>query len=200
MRAAAERVLRLEQLLASWDEALHPRALGEETLAAHQRLADDLYARSITILRDDAGLLPLRLADGMRAFVVSQPDGPASNASDLSFSATPFVDELPRLRPSATITDVNLPDMPSDDDLAALTQRATGADVVILLTCNAHLPRHLAASHAVARALAATGRPLVAVAVADPYDADALPETPTWLATYDYLPPALAAAARKMVG
>ena len=200
VRAAAERVLRLKQRLATWDEALHPSALGEETLAEHQRLADDLYARSITILRDEAGLLPLRLPDGARALVVSQPDGPASNASDLNFSATSFVDELRRLRPSATIESEALPGTPSSDSLAALTQRAIEADVVILLTCNAHLPSHLAASQAVARALVAAGRPLLAIAVADPYDADALSDIPTWLATYDYLAPALEAAAHKMAG
>ena len=200
VRAAAERVLRLKQRLATWDAALNPRALSDETLAEHQRLADDLYARSIAILRDDAGLLPLRLPDGARALVVSQPGGPASNASDLSFSATPFIDELRRQRPATTIMDVKLPDTPSSDDLAAFGQRATEADVVVLLTCNAHLPRHLAASQAIVGALLTAGRPLVGVAVADPYDADALPDIPTWLATYDYLPPALVAIARKMVG
>ena len=92
-----------------------------------------------------------------------------------------------------------LPAHPIGDDLAALTQRATEADVVILLTCNAHLPRHLTASQAVAQSLLSAGRPIIGVAVCDPHDADALPEIRTWLATYDYLAPALAAAARKMV-
>jgi hypothetical protein len=103
------------------------------------------------------------------------------------------------MRPSATIADVALPDTPSSDDLTALGQRATEADALILLTCNAHLPRHLAASQTITRALLAACRPLVGVAVADPYDADALPQIPTWLATYDYMPPALVAAARTLV-
>lgn len=199
VRAAAEHVLRLKQRLAPWDEALSPRALSGETMAAHQRLAYDLYARSVTVLRDDAGTLPLRLPDGAHALVVSQKDGPASLAADLRFSADPLVDELRRLRPTATIADVILPAHPADDELAALTHQAAEADVVILLTCNAHLPRHLAASQAVAEALLAAGRPVIAIAVCDAHDANALPEIPTWLATYDYLPPALEAAARKMV-
>ena len=199
VRAAAERVLRLKQRLIPWDEALSPRALSSETMSAHQRLADDLYARSVTALRDDAGTLPLNLPDGAHALVVSQKDGPASLAADLRFSATPLVDELRRLRPTATIADVALPAHPIGDDLAALTQRAAEADVVILLTCNAHLPRHLTASQAVAQSLLTARRPVIAVAVCDAHDADALPEIRTWLATYDYLAPALAAAARKMV-
>ena len=93
-----------------------------------------------------------------------------------------------------------VPAIPASDDLATLGQRAADADVVILLTCNGRLPRRLAASQAIARTLLAAGRPVIAVAVCDPYDADALPEISTWLATCDYLPPALEAAARKMVG
>ena len=41
---------------------------------------------------------------------------------------------------------------------------------------------------------------MIGVAVGNPYDAMALPEVRTWLATYDFLPPALEAAARVLVG
>ena len=200
VRASARRVLRLKQRLATWDEALHPHRLGHEAMAAHQRLADDLYARSVAVLRDDAGRLPLRLPDGARALVVAQEYSTITSAADVRFTAAPFVAELRRLRPTATITSIALPAIPASDDLATLGQRAADADVVILLTCNGRLPRRLAASQAIARTLLAAGRPVIAVAVCDPYDADALPEISTWLATCDYLPPALEAAARKMVG
>ena len=199
VRAAAGRVLRLKRRLVTWDEALDPRPLGDETLAAHQRLADDLYARSVAVLRNEAGLLPLRLPEGAHALVVAQVSAPASGAADLSFSAVPFVDELRRQRPAATISAVTLPGAPTSDDLAELGHQAAGANVIILLTCNAHLPRHWAASQAITRTLLAPRPPVVGVAVCDPYDADALPDIPTWLATYDYLPPALEAAARTLV-
>jgi beta-N-acetylhexosaminidase len=81
-----------------------------------------------------------------------------------------------------------------------LQQRAHEADVILVPTCNAHLPRNHATVQVVVRALLEIGRPLVGVAVCDPYDAAALPEVTAWLATYDFTLPALNAAARVLVG
>lgn len=204
--AASERVLRLKQRLPEWDDL--PTSVDGNSVSTveHQRLADELYAQSITVVRDDARALPLNLQDGARLLVVSQVESQISQAADRGFVPSYFVDALQRrLRESAqsegaSVTAVALPKRPSADDMAALRQRANASDIVLIATCNAHLPRYRAASQATVQTLLRTGRPLIGIAVCDPYDAAILPEIPTWLATYDYTPPALEAAAGVLVG
>lgn len=206
VQTAAERVLRLKERLPGWDG--QPMSDSARTVinVAHQRLADDLYEQSITIIRDEAGLLPLRLRDSARLLVVLPPESSISQAADHGFIPAHFIEALQRRLhdvPGGTgagLMAFNLPERPAAEDLALLQQRAHEADVILVPTCNAHLPRNRAAAQAVIRALLQTGRPLIGVAVCDPYDAAALPEITTWLATYDFTPPALNAAARVLVG
>ncbi|MGE5333418.1 MAG: beta-N-acetylhexosaminidase [Nitrososphaerota archaeon] len=208
IRAAAARVLRLKQQLLTWDDSAAGYALSKQTMAEHQRLANDLYARSMTIIRDDAGLLPLNVKTpaAYRALVVSQTEVQVSNAADRGFSLDIFADALKEQLDSESrghpvaVTAIALPASSRAADLATIPQLAAQADVVILLTSNAHLPRNRAAGRATVQAVLAARRPVVGVAVCDPYDAAALPEILTWLATYDYTAPALNAAARVLTG
>jgi beta-N-acetylhexosaminidase len=206
IRASAERVLRLKQSLPGWD-SMPPLTLGNSVATTdHQRLADDLYARSITLIRDESGLLPLKLENGARLLVVSQAGSQVSQAADRGFVPARFVEALQRLLldelqyAGVRLTAFALPKQPTTGDLTTLPQLARDSDIVLLPTCNAHLPRYRAAARATAQAILETGRPLVGIALCDPYDAAAIPELPTWIATYDYTPPALDAAARVLVG
>jgi beta-N-acetylhexosaminidase len=79
-----------------------------------------------------------------------------------------------------------------DLEIAAIRQRAAAADLVVLGTVDA-LGRPSLVE--LGRALSTTGRPLVGVALRAPWDADAVPELGTVLATYGIQPPQLAAAA-----
>lgn len=206
IRAAAERVVHLKERLPGWDGLPSPDSAPTMVNAAHQRLADDLYGQSITIIRDEAGLLPLNLQASTHMLVVLPPESQVSQAADQGFIPAHFVEALKRQLHDVSggsgvdVEAFNLPERPSAEDLAMLQQRAQEADVILVPTCNAHLPRNHATVQVVTQALLQTGRPLVGIAVCGPYDAAALPEITTWLATYDFTPPALNAAARVLVG
>ncbi|HEX5547165.1 MAG TPA: glycoside hydrolase family 3 protein, partial [Ktedonobacterales bacterium] len=206
VQAAAERVVRLKERLPGWDGLPTPDSARTMINATHQRLADDLYGQSITIIRDESGLLPLNLPASPRLLVVLPPESQVSQAADQGFVPTHFIEALQRQLHDVSggtgvgLTAFNLPEHPAAEDLALLQKRAHEADVILVPTCNAHLPRNHATAQAVIHALLQTIRPLVGIAVCDPYDAAALPEITTWLATYDFTPPALNAAARVLVG
>jgi beta-N-acetylhexosaminidase len=206
IHAAVGRVLRLKECLPGWDSLPTPDAARTMINAAHQRLADDLYGQSITIIRDEAGLLPLNLQGSGRLLVVLPPESQISQAADQRFVPAQFVDALQRHLHDApggtgvSLATFTLSEHPSAEELATLQRRASEADVALVPTCNAHLPRNHASAQTVTQALRQTGCPLVAIAVCDPYDAEALPEITTWLATFDFTPPALNAAARVLVG
>jgi beta-N-acetylhexosaminidase len=85
----------------------------------------------------------------------------------------------------------------SDSDIAGLAERAARADLVVLGTVDA-LGQPSVAS--LARALVASGTPLIAVALRGPWDADAYPEVGTVLATYGIQTPSLAALAAALWG
>lgn len=206
VQAAAERVLRLKERLPAWNSVPTPDTSRSMVNGAHQRLADELYAQSITIIRDEAGLLPLKLQANSQMLIVLPSESHVSQAADRGFVPTDFVDALRRQLHDAvggagvSVATISLSGQPSIEELAALQQRASEADVILVPTCNAHLPHNRAAAQAVVQPLLQVGRPLVGIAVCDPYDAMTLPEITTWLATYDFTPPALNAAVRVLLG
>jgi beta-N-acetylhexosaminidase len=204
--AAAKRVLHLKERLPRWDRLPTAASAHSVASAAHQRLADELYTQSITIIQDETGLLPLKSSEQASLLVVLPSTSQVSQAADQGFVPTHFVEALRQQLHEVSsggggsLATFELSEHPSAEELAALQQRASDADVVLMPTCNAHLPRNRATAQAVMQALLQAGRPLVGVAVCDPYDAAAFPEITTWLATYDFTPPALNAAARVLVG
>lgn len=78
---------------------------------------------------------------------------------------------------------------PDEDEIARLTAQAADYDSILLLTCNGHLfPGQIA----LARALHALSKPMMAAALRNPYDLPLLPDIGK-IAVYDYFPAALRA-------
>jgi len=76
--------------------------------------------------------------------------------------------------------------------------RVAGAsDLIIMATLNTHLDQQQAE---LMRDLLQTGRLVIGIAVGNPYDSLVFPQLRTYLATYEYTKPALAAAVRVLFG
>ncbi|NUT52592.1 MAG: glycoside hydrolase family 3 protein, partial [Saccharothrix sp.] len=134
--------------------------------------------RTITAVRNDAGVLPLA-ADPAAALVTGWGETTTRTlAGFLGGTALPT---------GST---------PTEAQVTAAVQAAGSADVVVVLT-NA-LSRQ-PAQQALLTRLLATGRPVVAVAVQNPYDV-AHTAAPTWLATYSYGAVSMEALARVITG
>jgi beta-N-acetylhexosaminidase len=160
--------------------------------AAHRALSAHAYARGVTLVRDSERQLPLRLAPDARLFVVAAI-GQASKAVDLAYRPETITDALRGYHSAVSLVTVSA--APEAGERQSLLARAAAAEVTLLLSFNA---RRDPAQATLLRALAAAARHAILLAVADPYDATALPEVPTVLATYDYAAPALAAAAHAL--
>lgn len=189
--ASAGRVLALKRWLAE-----QPRPpLDVVGSAEHRALASTIAARAITLVRDDAGRLPLRLpADARLAVVVPQPVD-LTPADTSSYSSCGLADAARRYH--ARIDELVIPSDPSDGDVAALRQRLGDYDLVIVGTINADAQPGQAA---LVNALLADERPLIAVALRMPYDLAAYPSAPTYLCAYSILPPAMDALAEALWG
>lgn len=158
----------------------------------HRELAARAYARGITLVRDDAPLLPLRLAADQRIFVVAWR-GPVSKAVDVHFGPEAFVAAVREHHDN--VSAAVLPCSPADGDIQVLREKVASVEVTLLLTLNAHRDP---AQAEVMRTLAAAARHAAMIAVADPYDAATLHGIPTALASYDYSAPALEAVAHAL--
>lgn len=79
---------------------------------------------------------------------------------------------------------------PDGAQIQAAVAQANGSQKIVMATCNGHLfPGQLA----LAKALAELGKPMMVVALRNPYDIPALPDCACKLASFDYSLPALRA-------
>jgi beta-N-acetylhexosaminidase len=162
----------------------------------HRALAAELARRSITRIRDRAGVLPLRLDPDGHVLVIEPRPRDLTPADTTSTLPPGGVAAAIRERHPDVEGVVVEPDL-DEAGIAALRQRAGAADLVVLGTVDALAEPSVAA---LARALVGTGTPVVAVALRGPWDADAYPEIGTVLATYGIQPPSLAALAGALFG
>ncbi|MFI7541850.1 glycoside hydrolase family 3 protein [Actinoplanes sp. NPDC049599] len=178
--------------LLSWtplDPAAAERVVGRP---AHRQLAQAVTDRTVTAVRNDAGLLPYRGA-GRSVLVTGWNSGTSSNVPALAAS-------LATRGASATALVTNLP---TDDKIAEAVHAAGSHDLTVVLTSRAWdtvVSDPSARQQALVRALVATGRPVVVVAVRDPYDLAHLPGVSTYLATYSTTAVAMESLARVLLG
>ncbi|MEV4678785.1 MULTISPECIES: glycoside hydrolase family 3 protein [Actinomadura] len=171
------------------DEGEVARRVGTPAhLAVAQRAAD----RTTTLVRDDAGVLPLR--PGARKVLVT-----GWGVSTTAALGT----ELARRGATATVRQTGLSPGPAQIDQAVADAR--GQDLVVAVTNRAwdvkDEPGHNGPGQMnLVKALLATGTPVVVIAVRDPYDIAWFPEAPTYLATYSYTAEALRSAAKALFG
>lgn len=191
MRASAERVVALKQWIAT---APQP-PLDVIGSAEHRALADEIAARSVTLVRDDAQLLPLRCPPSAR-IVVIVPQPVDLTPADTSSYVTCALAEAVRRYHSA-VDEVIVGHTPTQSDISLLRECITRYDLVIIGTINA---APSSAQAALVNALLATGTPLIAVALRMPYDLQAYPDAPTYVCTYSILPPSMEALAGALLG
>ena len=160
---------------------------------AHRALAGELSARSLTLVRDEAGLLPLRLGDEQRVLAI-MPAPQDLTPADTSASVTPGLAAALR-RHHGCVDELIVSQAPTPGELAALRERAAGYDLLVIGTISASLrPEQATLVQALAERLAVT------VALRTPFDLAAYPQAATHACTYSILQPSLDALADALFG
>lgn len=163
--------------------------------AEHRALAAELARRSLTLVRNDDGLLPLSLDPATRVAVIQTTPADLTPA-DTSSGVTPTLAAALRRRLPRT-DELLAPAAPTAGDIAALRERAADYDVIVLGTQAAHLQT---AQAELARAVLGAGRPTVTVALRTPWDLPTYPSSATHVCSYGILPPTMEALAAALVG
>ncbi len=161
----------------------------------HAALADELARRSITLVRDDDRLLPLRPSSDARIAVV-QPEPTDMTPADTSSYVPPLLAHAVLRRHAATDEFV-VDSSPSDADIASLSRGLAAYDLIVLGTVSAHL---LPAQAALAQEILRLGRPTVTVALRTPWDLCAYPMARTHICSFGILPPTIEALTGALFG
>jgi beta-N-acetylhexosaminidase len=146
-------------------------------------------------VRDEDGLLPLRLGADARIAVVMPRPADLTPADSSSF-VKPALAEAIRRRHAGTeefLTD----NQPTDGDIRAFRKRVKGFSLLVVGTMGASLR---AAQGELVRALLETGMPTVTVALRTPWDLTVYPEARTHVCSYGILPPTMEALAAALFG
>ncbi|MER7106251.1 glycoside hydrolase family 3 protein [Streptomyces sp. NPDC000229] len=189
------RILRLKAKLGLFHEPYVTRDTVDRTVGTrpHLATADRIAERTTTLLLNDGGLLPLSATDRPNLLVVgadvaspSGTTGPptatlAGALSELGFTTT--------VLPTGTA--------PTTAKIDEAVAAAAGKDAVIVGTYNVSAT---SSQRTLVSRLAATGVPVVTVAIRNPYDIARLSGQRATLATYSWTDVELRAAARVIAG
>lgn len=151
----------------------------------HLAAAEDVADRSVTLVRNDAELLPLASGAGRKVLVTGW---------GVSTTAT-LASAIAQRGDSATTYETGL--NPSAATIEMAAARAEQSDLVVVTTNKAWTSTQ---QQALVRRLVETGTPVAVLAVRDPYDVAYLPTAPTYVATYSYAGPSLRAAVKVLYG
>lgn len=162
-------------------------------------LADEIAAHAITLVRNDANLLPLKLSQTSKVFNLA-----ITNGDDRLVITQPFVGAMTRagIRMDTAVLD----DRSSDAELQKAVEQARKADVVIV-SMYGRVRSGQARSVALPepgmnalKILQARRVPLIGISFGNPYLLADFPTLPTYLVAYGDMPSLQKAAAGALLG
>ncbi|MFD5335995.1 glycoside hydrolase family 3 protein [Streptomyces hawaiiensis] len=189
------RVLRLKSRLGLFRSPYVSRSGVDRTVGtrAHLAAADRIAERTTTLLVNDGRLLPLSRRRYPKVLVVGAD--PASPSGTTGPPTGVLAGALTGL--GFTATALSTGTAPSAAAIAKAVAAAREADAVVAATYNVTAS---SSQKALVEQLVATGTPVVAVAIRNPYDVAQLPSVPACLAAYSWTDVELRAAARVIAG
>lgn len=194
-RDAEAAVARLADLRA-WLGRFEPEPLSAVGSATHHALSAEVARRSITVIRDEAGLLPIRSPGDARILVVEPRPRNLTPADTTAWLPAGGLADALRTRWSRVDGRI-VEAVVTSAEIGGIREAAVDADLVVLGTVDALGEPSVVE---LARALVATSRPVIAVALRAPWDADAYPEVRTVVATYGIGRSSLAALVSAVAG
>jgi beta-N-acetylhexosaminidase len=188
LKMASARIERLRSSLRA--AAIRPEIVGSPD---HLELAKRLAEESITLVRNDDVLIPLRAGADQRVLSL-EPEPVNVTPADTTALYPPQLAAALRVR-HPHVTEVVYPHRPERSDISAVVEKARDHDLIILGTVTA-TPGQVE----LFSALLQLGKPLVTVALRTPFDLAAYPSSATHVCTYGSHRPSLDALTSALFG
>ncbi|MGI9586030.1 MAG: glycoside hydrolase family 3 protein [Acidimicrobiia bacterium] len=196
---AEERLQEAEQRvrsLRSWvafDSAPNLDVVGSRD---HSELNREVSERSITLLKNDDGLLPLGLTNSSSVLVVETQPAKITPADTSDYEEPLLADEL-RSVSNAQISSLVVPFEPDGQDIAAAIAQAVSVDVVVIGTAAASL---VPSQSELVRAVHSANHRTIVLAQRTPWDILEFPEIQTYLCSWSVNRESTRAAAQALTG
>jgi len=188
---SVERILSLKRWLAGGTQP----DLSAVGCAAHQAVADEIAERSITLVRNDPGLLPLHLRPDSRIAVIMPRPIDLTPADTSSYVTPRLGTALRQYHPN--VDEYLIHYAPETDAIANLLEPLREYDMLIVGTLNAYA---FPSQAEFVRHALKLGIQSVVVALRLPYDLTVFPEAGTHVCTYSILEPSMRALAKCLFG
>jgi beta-N-acetylhexosaminidase len=171
----------------------------------HAAVAQQISAKSITLIKDDRNQVPLRVPRDAAVLYLSVLDYPGGWR--IAAPSRTFIPELEQRWPNVTAVELSDRSTPAELELVRATAMRYDAIVASVFVRAASgsgrmdLPAPLATLlEDLAKATASTPKPFVTVFFGNPYVPLAVPDVPAMLLTYDFYDLAEASAVRALAG
>jgi beta-N-acetylhexosaminidase len=151
----------------------------------HMAMAQEITDRTVTLVKDDLGLLPLSADEPREVFLTGWG----------SATLTSLGNALGQR--GQTVTTYVTGQSPGLASIHVAAAAASASDLVVVSSMRAS---QNAAQRNLIAALRATGTPVIVIAVREPYDIAYMTGVETYLATYSYKPVALESVTRVLFG
>ncbi len=161
----------------------------------HRKLEREVAHRSITLVRNEAGLLPLRLESDTRIAVI-MPEPQNLTPADTSSYITPSLAKAVRVH-HPHVDELITQHAPTDGEIAALKAKVSEYDLLLIGTISASMEP---AQAALVKELLQLSIPTVTIALRTPYDLAVYPQAQTHICTYNILEPSMQAVAAALWG
>jgi len=191
VQASAQRILELK----SWIKRQPQHQMDVIGCDKHLHLAREVARKSVTLVRNAAGEIPIRLSPDQKiAVVIPEPEDltPADTSSYVK-PALPAAIKSHHPHVQEFLTTLN----PSSSAVDHLCRELKAFELVIVGTINA--TAHPGQAELVKK-LIRQGTRLIAAALRLPYDLTVYPDARTYICTYSILPPSMEALADALFG
>jgi beta-N-acetylhexosaminidase len=189
---SAERIEKLK----SWLER-HKTNPGLDVVgcAEHLAVANEIADRSVTLVRDDAHLLPISLEPQQRVVVIIPQPADLTPADTSSYVVPALAASIRQHH--TNVDEMVIPFAPNAEVIKNVLEQAQGAALIIIGTLNAF---DCAAQADLVNTLLQSGIPAVVAALRMPYDLTAFDHAPTYLCTYSIQSPSMNTLAKILFG
>lgn len=169
--------------------------MGVVRCAEHLQLASEVARRSITLVRDTAELLPLRLSAETRIAVVLPSPRDLTPADTSSYEKVALAGAMRRYHCSCDEISISI-DL-TEPEIGRLRDALLRYELIVMGTIDAVTRRGQAQ---LINELIRAGKKVIAVALRLPYDLATYPAAQTCICTYSVVPPAMESLADALFG
>jgi beta-N-acetylhexosaminidase len=197
-KEAIARVQQLKKKYLSWEDVPLEQNLEERSSIIgseeHYQMAEEVYRRGVTIVKNENHLLPLKRNQHERILVV-YPEQIYWMLDEKKNSEFDLGDAVQEIDP--TVETMRLSNPPTDAEIEKVLTQAVSYKTIIVGTVTSS---PCSQQQSLIQRLYEQNKPLIVVSMRSPYDLAYLPNVPVYMATYEASVPALQMAAKAIYG